>query len=307
MLKRFLYLILMGFFLWPLSAKAAGKLNIQVSIKPIHSIAAFICQGVLEPGLLMKGQESPHTQSLTPQQLQALQQADLMIWTGPEYESHWQNSLQQQVDSKKTVTLSQSPGLTLYPYRCQGLSHNHDHEGHSHSLTDGHIWLDPDNAKVIAQTIAQVIIQLDPSNKAIYEKNLSEFLVQLTALESDLKLLLAPIQGREYLIYHDGLQYFDKYFGVKMAASLVAEPDSPPNAQDFLRLKAWLTTTSPEQRPGCVFTEPGFDPDLAKNLATTFGLKYESVDYIGYGTSDGPGAYFVMMRQLAADLLKGLS
>ena len=315
MLKRFLYIVLIGWFLLPFSVKANSTLNVQVSIKPIHSIAAFICQGVLEPGLLMTGQESPHTQALTPTQLQALKQADLVIWIGPEYESRWQQPLHQQVKPEKILSLSQSPGLTLYPYRQQGIScdheHNqechHGHEGHSHSGNDGHIWLDPRNAKVIAQAIAQEIIKLDPEHKAIYEKNLAEFLTKLIDLEYDLHDLLVSVWDKRYLVYHDGLQYFDRCFRVQMTASLVAEPDLPPNTQDFLRLKKLLSETPPEQRPACVFTEPGFDDTFSQNLAAEFNLKRQPIDYIGYDTPQGPQSYFLMMRQLVADLLKGLS
>ena len=315
MLKRFIYIALIGLFLLPFTAKAASILNIQVSIKPIHGIVAFICQGVLEPGLLMTGQESPHTQALSPKQLQALQQADLVIWIGPEYESRWQQPLRQQVKPEKILSLSQSPGLTLYPYRQQGIScdheHDHgchhDHEGHSHSGNDGHIWLDLNNAKVIAQEIAEAIINLDPEHKVLYEKNLSEFLVQLVALESDLKQMLAPIKGKGYFVYHDGLQYFDKYFGFQMTASLVAEPDLPPNAQDLLRLKKLLSETPPEQRPACVFIEPGFNDTFSQNLAAEFNLKRQPIDYIGYDVPQGPQAYFVIMRQLVKDFIEGMS
>ena len=277
MLKRFIYIALIGLFLLPFTAKAASILNIQVSIKPIHGIVAFICQGVLEPGLLMTGQESPHTQALSPKQLQALQ-ADLVIWIGPEYESRWQQPLR-----------------------------HHDHEGHSHSGNDGHIWLDLNNAKVIAQAIAEAIINLDPEHKVLYEKNLSEFLVQLVALESDLKQMLAPIKGKGYFVYHDGLQYFDKYFGFQMTASLVAEPDLPPNAQDLLRLKKLLSETPPEQRPACVFIEPGFNDTFSQNLAAEFNLKRQPIDYIGYDVPQGPQAYFVIMRQLVKDFIEGMS
>lgn len=302
--------ILVGCLLLGFTDKAHSALNIQVSIKPIHSIAAFICQGVLEPGLLMTGQESPHTQALTPQQLQALQQADLVIWIGPEYESRWQQPLSQQVKPEKILTLMHAAGLTLYPYRQQGPVHTHACEhGHDHSpsFNDGHIWLDIDNAKVIAQTIAQTLIKLDPSHKGIYQRNLSMFLEEITALATDLSEQLGALQNKFYLIYHDGMQYLDRRYRLQTAASLVAEPDYPPNAQDLLRLKSWLTTLPPEQKPACVFTEPGFEGGIAQNLAAEFGLKCHMVDYIGYEVLAGPQAYFLMMRQLAADLLEGLS
>jgi zinc transport system substrate-binding protein len=284
--------------------------NIVVSIKPIHSLTAFICQGITTPTLLITGKDSPHTQSLTPNQLQAIQQADLVIWIGESYESHWAQPINKQVSPEKVLTLIQAKGLTLYPYRQQCLLlSSHDQRLHHppDHFTDGHIWLDLHNARVIAQAIAHRLMDIDPCNKEKYQANLDQLLKDLVTLESDLKQQVSVIIKKTYIVYHDGLQYFDKFFGFQMAASLVVEPDSPPNAQDHLVLKDWLSKTPASQRPVCIFTEPAFQDGLSRSLAEEFQLKHQALDYLGTDLSEGPQAYFSMMRQLITDFINGIS
>ena len=284
--------------------------NIVVSIKPIHGLTAFICQGVTIPVLLISGKGSPHTQSLTPNQLQMIQQADLMIWIGESYESHWAQSIHKQVISEKVLTLIQAKGLTLYPYRQQCLflaSHDHHNHHSSDHFIDGHIWLDINNARVIAKTICDRLSEIDSVHQREYQTNLVQLFKVLTKLENDLKQQLSTIIKQTYIVYHDGLQYFDKFFGFEMAASLVIEPDFPPNAQDHFVLKNWLNKTPASRRPVCIFTEPAFQDGLSRNLAEEFQLKHQALDYLGIDIPEGPQAYSLIMRQFVADFIKGIS
>ncbi|MGA8771495.1 MAG: zinc ABC transporter substrate-binding protein, partial [Rhodomicrobium sp.] len=49
--------------------------NVVVTIKPIHSLAAAILEGVAEPKLLLEGAASPHAYALKPSDAEALSRA----------------------------------------------------------------------------------------------------------------------------------------------------------------------------------------------------------------------------------------
>jgi hypothetical protein len=77
------------------SARAAdGKLDVVVSIKPIHALVAGVMQGVATPHLLLNDQQSPHHFALKPSQARLLQQADLVFWVDSSLETPMQRSLQ---------------------------------------------------------------------------------------------------------------------------------------------------------------------------------------------------------------------
>ena len=55
--------------------------------------------------------------------------------------------------------------------------HGHDedgHEGHAHGEYDPHIWLDPENAKVILNEMVEHLIENDAKNASVYESNLKK-------------------------------------------------------------------------------------------------------------------------------------
>ena len=62
------------------SARASdGRLDVVVSIKPIHALVAGVMQGVGTQHLLLNDQQSPHHFALKPSQARLLQQAEL-VW-----------------------------------------------------------------------------------------------------------------------------------------------------------------------------------------------------------------------------------
>ncbi|MBY0282179.1 MAG: zinc ABC transporter substrate-binding protein [Alphaproteobacteria bacterium] len=315
------------------SLKTDSSLSIVVTIKPIHSLVSAVAEGVLTPKLLMDRNASPHTHSLSPDEVQMLRKADLVVWVGEIYEAHMKQILEKTVPAPKIFTLSDKDGLILYPYRKESLwegefieahehSHDcgcgtcdddahegHDHHGHSHSShsTDGHLWLDPQNAIIIVNEVSNVLSRIDPSHAAHYKNNAAKTIIEIKHLDDRLQERLRPIKGKPYLLYHDAMQYFDHHFGTKAIGAITIEPGHPPKAQHFMRLKALLGNKSSPFYPACIFTEPQFENDASINLAEQFSLRYHMLDYLGQDISSGPKAYFEIMNQMADDLLKGLS
>lgn len=311
------------------SLSTTSSLSIVVTIKPLHSLVSAVAEGVLTPQLLINRNVSPHTHSLSPDEVQILRSADLVVWVGEIYESHMKQVLEKTVPAPKIFTLSEKKELILHQYRKESswegefqeahdcdcgtcddhLHEDHDHHGHSHSphSTDGHLWLDPNNAIIIVREIAKVLSRIDPSHAAHYQDNAAKTIENLKLLDKNLQERLNPIQNKPYLLYHDAMQYFDKHFGTKAIGAITTEPGHPPKAQHFMRLKKLLGNKSSPFYPACIFTEPQFENDASINLAEQFSIKYHMLDYLGQDISVGPKAYFEIMNQLADDLLKGLS
>ncbi|MEO1940719.1 MAG: zinc ABC transporter substrate-binding protein, partial [Candidatus Thioglobus sp.] len=86
-----------------LSANVYSAPNIVVSIAPIHSIVSNITQGVTEPKLLLKGNQSAHHAHLVPSQLSMIEQANLIVIMHPNFEVGLSKSLSQL--NTKTVLL----------------------------------------------------------------------------------------------------------------------------------------------------------------------------------------------------------
>ena len=61
-------------------------LEVLSTIKPLGFIAAAITDGVSEPNVLLPTGASPHDFSLRPSDIRSINDADLVVWVGPELE-----------------------------------------------------------------------------------------------------------------------------------------------------------------------------------------------------------------------------
>jgi zinc transport system substrate-binding protein len=291
-----------------LKAEAAVP-NVVVTIKPIHSLVVGVMDGLKAPTLLMEGERSPHTQPLAPNEVQQIAASQVVIWVGPSYEIPLRRVMGSLKKCQQVMTLLEQPGIRLYRVREGSLWGNHDHyEGlsdqdtdDSHSI-DGHLWLDPYNAKVIVKVVARKLSALDPENKKIYLANSQKLIERLEDLDRELKIVLNPIRNKPYVVYHDGMQYFDRHFKTKGIGALTGGGHYGANAQHFLRISQYIRT----HKIRCIFTEPQFPTDKIDSLMGKSGTRIETLDYLGIGLKADEHANFLMMRRLAHGLLTGL-
>lgn len=309
----FLLFILLGI---SLNAGAVVP-NVVVTIKPIHSLVVGVMAGVKTPALLMSGERSPHTQPLAPNEVRQINAAQVIIWIGPPYETPLRRVIESAKNCQHVITLFNKPGMKLYPVRQGGLwgSHDHSHDAceksehdadhhhdHDTSSPDGHLWLDPHNAKVIVKVVTKKLSAIDPQHKAIYMANSQKVIKRLEDLDQELKALLTPVKNKPYVVYHDGTQYFDRRFKTKGMGVLIGDGYYGINAQHFLQILEYIRV----QKVKCVFTEPQFPTDKIHSLMDKTGTRIETLDYLGVGLEPDEDAYFLMMRQLAGAFLKGL-
>lgn len=298
--------ICLAFLLTTLSQAAPYVL---VTIKPIHSLVCGVMKDVGTPTLLMDGFKSPHTYSLRPGEAHQLETASIIIWVGPAYETTLKTRMAILTDRKKVLTLMDVDGLTLYQHR-QGTLWGEDDHHHSTDSThhhdyelDGHIWLAPNNAKAIVAAITKHLSTVDPENAVAYQRNCETLMRRLDDLAQELVSVLSPVKGKSYILYHDAMQYFDRYFGTASIGALVLEPDLPPSPRHTADLLEALKSGDAT----CLFMEPQFDAKLLKNLAKDANVPVNQLDYLGSDLDEGEQSYFDMMRRLANSLLMGLS
>ena len=287
---------------------AHAEPKVVVSIKPLHALVSQVMAGAGTPELLVKGAASAHTYALKPSDAAMLNDADVffrMSETMEPFTAKIAKSLPKRV---QVVTLQTTKGLKLYQRRTgatfeddhdgkDGHGHGHDH-GHSHGVTDGHSWLDPVNAKVLADRIAEVLAAKEPAKAGLYKSNAATLKAKLDELNGELKRDLAPVVGKPYVVFHDALQYFERRYGLRASGSIAMSPEVPPSAQRLSTLRKKIATLGAV----CIFAEPQFDTRLVDNVAEGTKSRTSTIDPEGSKIEAGPELYFTLLRNLARDL-----
>ncbi len=298
------------FFIAGGSPALAGP-RVVVTIKPIHSLAAAILEGVAEPKLMLDGAASPHSYALKPSDAKALSEADAVIYVSRNLEVFLERALASLPAKARVIELEKTPGLRLLPVREGGLhevsDEGHDEHGHGQGHGHGpagegafdvHFWLDPLNAIAMARHLAAEFARLDPAHAAQYQANAGKLEAALAAFDAELKATLGGLGGRPFIVFHDVTQYFESRYGLNSAGSITVSPEQAPGAKRLAAVRARIE----DAKAICVFSEPEFPPKLVQTLTMGTDAKRGVLDEIGAAIPAGPGQYFALMRADAESL-----
>lgn len=317
------------------AAGAADSPHVLASFKPLHSLVAGVMQGIGEPGLVIDTNASPHSYTLKPSDASKLEKADIVFWIGENFEAFLQKPLSTLGEKAISVELSEAPGILLLDPRTgstfeahshaheeaedhaahdhaqeekQDTAHDHhdaDEHGHDHDgeRKDMHIWLDPQNARIMVKQIVATLSKADPANAAAYEKNGAAEDARLEALDKELAETFAPVKDRPFIVFHNAYQYLENRYGLTVAGSITLSPETPPGAARVKEIHDKIAALGAT----CVFSEPPFEPKIVTTLVEGTAAKAGTLNPEGGAMKPGIDLYFDLMRDNAKSVATCLS
>ena len=311
---------------------ANAELKVVTSIKPIHSLASYLMDGIGKPELIVDGYGSPHGFSMKPSHAKMLQNADLIFWVGEDLENFLEKPLKSIAKKAEKIELIEIKGLNVLKFRERNIfdehdhddhghddhgkkeddhdDHDHDdhgkkeehddhddhdgHEGHAHGEFDPHIWLDTMNAKAMLNEMAEHLIENDPKNEAKYKSNLDMALKDIDKLT--IEVMTELHNSVSSIVFHDAYQYFEKRFNVNVLGAFTVNTDVMPGAEQLAEIREIIE----HDKVACVFSEPQFNPDIINAVAKDMKIKTGVLDPLGATLDSGKDLYFKLIRNMSA-------
>ena len=320
MINKFIKLTITLFFTLTLNFSAYADVKVVTSIKPIHSLASYLMDGVGKPDLIVDGYNSPHGFALKPSHAKMLQNADLIFWVGEDLETFLEKPLKSIAKKAEKIELMEVKRLTKLEFRERNIfeahddhkehghkedkhddhkEHGHkedkhdDHHGHAHGEHDPHIWLDPMNAKVILSEMAEHLIENDQENASKYKANLKKAHKDLDKLTKKVNSQLN--KDFKSIVFHDAYQYFEKRFNVNVLGAFTVNTDVLPGAERLAEIREVIE----HEKVSCVFSEPQFNPDIIKAVAKDTNIKTGVIDPLGATLNPGKTLYFDLISNMS--------
>jgi len=179
---------------------------------------------------------------------------------------------------------------------------DHDKHGHAHAHAHGefdvHIWLDPNNAKVIVKEVANQLATLDSKNSDFYKMNANNTVNKLDNLIN--KIDKSINKKASFVTFHDAYQYFEKRFGVEALGALTINTDIQPGAKQIEEIQHLVE----DKNIKCIFSEPQLNPKLINMIAKSSGAKTGILDPLGSSYKPGDDLYFNLINDLYQNLNK---
>ena len=275
------------------------KLNAVATTNIIGDVVGNIGGDTIELTILLGPDQDPHSYEATPDDLIALEEADIIFINGWDLEER----LAQQIEDSfgdKYVAIS----AEIEPRDFDG-----ENDGHDHANADPHVWFDIDNVAQWAKNTATVLSQLDPANAAIYAANRAAYSAELATLAADVDTLLAalPLDKRKLVTNHDSLGYFADAYDFELVGTVIPgfSTSAEPSASEMAALIDAMT-----QAGVCtVFIETSASNTLAKTVSAELD-QCDAVQvlplYTGSLGSGDASSYIGMFRANVETIMEGL-
>ena len=311
-------------------APVNAEIKVVATIKPIHSLASYLMDGVGKPDLIVDGYASPHGFALKPSHAKMIQNADIIFWVGEDIESFLEKPLKSIAKKAEKIELMEIKGITKLKFRERNIFEGHDdhghkeddhddhakkeddhddhghdddhkkdghddhgHEGHAHGEYDPHIWLDPMNAKVILTEMARHLMESDQKNASKYKANLKKANKDLDNLTKKVKSELN--KDFKSIVFHDAYQYFEERFGVNILGAFTVNTDVMPGAEQLSEIREVIE----HDKVSCIFSEPQFNPDIIKAVAKDTKVATGVIDPLGATLDPGKDLYFDLIGNMS--------
>ncbi|MDY6841253.1 MAG: zinc ABC transporter substrate-binding protein [Pseudomonadota bacterium] len=306
-----------------ISGALQAETRIVTSIKPVALIVSAIATEDMQTTSLVPPGSSPHNYTMKPSQRRALENADVIFWVGPDMESFLNRLLAGQEFSSRTIALMDAEhesGEEPHdePAHDERADDHHGekdekndkeeerhNEGHGHDHGDGedpHIWLDPELAIEMAETIHDALSALDGVDAAALTENLEQFQVSVRETDANIRDRLIPVHGISLFAYHSAFTRFAEHYDLKLEGILTLNPALSPGARHIAEVQDKLRNAN---HP-CLLTEPQFNRQWWHSITENLDVTFSTWDPLATDIDATPEGYNNFQQSIVDAVLKCL-
>jgi zinc/manganese transport system substrate-binding protein len=256
---------------FPVTAHAAGPLNVVTTTEDLAAIAREVGGDKIKAESLSRGYQDPHFVEAKPSFVLKLNKADLLIAVGRELEIGWLPPLITQsrnsriqpggdryLDASLTARILEIP--TGQITRAMG---------DVHPSGNPHYWLDPENGKRIAKAIEGKLAAITPGDGAYFAQHEEDFEKRVSDGEKGWLAMMAPYKGTKVVTYHRSWPNFAERFGLEVIGYVEPKPGIPPSPSHTLE----VIQAMKRQNVKIILVEPYFDTKTPNSIARETGAK----------------------------------
>jgi ABC-type Zn uptake system ZnuABC Zn-binding protein ZnuA len=269
------------------AAISAAPLKIVATLPILKDFADQVGREHVEVRTLITGLESEHSYSPKPSDLKALGETRLLLEVGLGLEV-WVSGLVKNAGNPALRVVTTSEGVGLI-------------RDHASSAGNPHIWLDPENAKIMVRHIANALIAADPAHKDAYLKNLADYLQRLDQTQRDLQERVASLRDRRIITHHPAWPYFARRFGFQIEGEILQQMGMEPSSTHLAEIAKRIKSG----RIKVIVSEPQFNQKVVKALADETGARIVVLSPLP-GTIKGTETYLALLAYTVTKLVAAL-
>ncbi|HFH9839446.1 TPA: ZinT/AdcA family metal-binding protein [Streptococcus suis] len=275
------------------------ELNIVTTFYPVYE---FTKQVVGEEGtvdLLIEAGTEVHDFEPSAKDIAVIQEADTFVYENENMET-WVPDVLDTIDTEQVGVIKATEGMLLLPGgEEEHEGHDHSEEGHSHAY-DPHVWLSPERAITLVETIRDGLIAQYPEKKAIFEENAAAYIEKLTTLDAQYTETLSDAKQKYFVTQHTAFAYLALDYGLHQVSITGVSADQEPTATRLAELADYIKTYGIKY----IYFEENASSAVAETLAKETGVELDVLDTLESVTTEamdsGEDYISIMEANLAA-------
>jgi zinc transport system substrate-binding protein len=246
------------------------KISVVATLFPQYDFARRIGGERVEVRYLLPTGTEAHSYEPTPQDMVALLNADVFLYTG-EFMEPWTRNIVENLKEEDVLVVDLSQGIPLLTSGDQDHEHQEDEDHGEEEAIDPHYWTDPNMAIIMVKTIGDALAQADSENVEQYKNEEAALIEDLIQLDSDIREALDRTKSKTILSGgHFAFGYFARQYGLEhMSPYTGFSPNAEPTPQ---RITALIQTIE-ETGAKAIYHEELIDPKVAQVIVDETGVK----------------------------------
>jgi ABC-type Zn uptake system ZnuABC Zn-binding protein ZnuA len=284
-------------------ASGNARLKVVATTSIVGDVAALVGGKQIELSVLLPLGADPHSFELSPQDVAAVSEADLIFANGAGLETFLDNLIESAGAQDKVVEVSEGIDFQESAGELEASEEEHDHA----AGIDPHTWTDPNNVMVWLQNIEAALSARDPAHASVYRANAEHYRGELVALDAWIREQVEQIPPAQRKIVTDHLQfgYFAAQYGFEQVGAILPgfSTLAQPSAQEMAALEDAIASLQVK----AIFVGHNFNPSLAERVAEDTNTRLLFV-YTGSLSEAGGEAdtYLAYMRFNTLAFVEGL-
>lgn len=242
----------------------SGARVITVSIAPFKYFVETIAGNDFKVNVMVPQGSNPHIYEPFPDQISKLRASVAYISDGfLGFEMTWLDRFYE--INRNMVRMSPAGKIGI-------IASEHKHEGGHMEGADPHYWVSPKCARVIAESVKELLCELNPAQKEKYISNCSALIIKIDEIDRRAAALFSEFPDGTFMIYHPNLAYIARDYGLKeIAVEFEGKEPTPSRLKELIDLavKEHLKT---------IFIQREFDNKNAREIASEIGAKVRIID-----------------------------
>lgn len=268
-----------------------GKLAVVASFYPVAEAASRAGGQRVELTNLTPAGTEPHDLELTPQQVDQIQDADLVLYLG----GGFQPAVEKVARGRRGPSVDLLAELPLAEAEPEETPRAGD-AAHEHGGADPHFWLDPTLMAQAVTLIEGALVGLDQAAAQEVGAAAEAYRQELLALDGELAEGLSDCRRREIVTSHAAFHYLARRYDLVQMPIAGLSPESEPDPRRLSELTDLIRT----KNITTVFYETLVSPEVAETLAREAKVETAVLDPLE-GLSDDEvasgGSYLSVMRR----------